>query len=434
MRSFALVCAAALALTAVLLAPVFARVDDSKVEAAAEVAVETWPAALYLTWRRDPSTTFVVHWHEREHEPEARLELFLPGGEGGEWIQHRSPLYAPFADRRVRTVELEGLVPDQTYLARLVHGEDSRHHEFRLRTLPASLERPLRIASGGDVLHRAEWMEETLRASVAAEPDFLLWGGDLAYADGRMDRVHRWHTFFGILLEHGTAPDGRLVPLVVAIGNHEVRGGFYWGQERGRGEREYDDDFRSDIAPFFYAAFAFPGHPGYAALDLNPEVSLIVLDSDHTGPVEGAQTEWLERTLAERARARHLLPVYHVPAYPSVRDFEGSTSRRIREHWVPLFERHGVRLALEHHDHALKRTPAILAGEAHPEGITYLGDGAFGVSVREVHAAEETWYLERSESVRHFWLLEVRRDAIEAKAFDAAGELLDQLSVPARSH
>jgi hypothetical protein len=60
----------------------------------------------------------------------------------------------------------------------------------------------------------------------------------------------------------------------------------------------------------------------------------------------------------------HLFPVYHVPGYPSVRAFDGATSAQVREHWAPLFERAGVRVAFENHDHAYKRTHPIRAGAA----------------------------------------------------------------------
>jgi len=88
------------------------------------------------------------------------------------------------------------------------------------------------------------------------------------------------------------------------------------------------------VAPHFYQLFAFPGHPGYNVLDIGDYLSLIILDSDHSHPIEGGQTEWLENVLLERAGGkRHLMPVYHVPAWPSHRPFDGRVSVRVRENW-----------------------------------------------------------------------------------------------------
>lgn len=75
----------------------------------------------------------------------------------------------------------------------------------------------------------------------------------------------------------------------------------------------------------------------------------------------------------------HVFPVYHVPAFPSVRSFSNQTSAAIRRNWVPLFERFGIKVAFEHHDHAYKRTVPIREEAIDPErGIVYFGDGAWG--------------------------------------------------------
>ena len=44
--------------------------------------------------------------------------------------------------------------------------------------------------------------------------------------------------------------------------------------------------------------------------------------------------------------------------WPSVRG-GGQPARNIKDHWITLFEQHGVRLAFENHDHAYKRTYPI---------------------------------------------------------------------------
>jgi hypothetical protein len=175
---------------------------------------------------------------------------------------------------------------------------------------------------------------------------------------------------------------------------------------------------------------ASPGKRGYAAIDFGDYLSIVLLNSDHTVAIGGEQTRWLEETLAERQRVPHLFPVYHVPAYPSVRAFEGAVSARVREHWVPLLERFGVRVAFENHDHAYKRTHPLRAGRQSEDGIVYLGDGAWGVGARDLirdEKGEKPWYLARAESVRHFVLvtLDGREQRFQAITHD--GRVLDEL-------
>ncbi len=331
-----------------------------------------------------------------------------------------------FSDRIVHTAEITGLEPESEHrfrLANVVEGVPSPFYKFR--TMPETAHRPIRMVVGGDVLHREEWMEQVNRQAMRFDPDFIAWGGDLAYSDGRPDRVEREYTFFRIMRDTLIAEDGRVVPVLMGIGNHEIRGGYYWGHDRGRDAYEDSDEFREEVAPYYYNLFAFPGHPGYGYLDFGDYISLIFLDSDHSGPVEGAQTEWLRDTLADRQDFTHLFPIYHVPAYPSVRSFDGGVSRRIREHWHPVFEEYGVRMAFEHHDHAYKRTVPIRGEAEHEDGIVFIGDGAWGVGERAVHDARETWYLERSESIRHLILVSIQDESVDVKMIDREGRLID---------
>lgn len=384
------------------------------------------PPALYLSWQRDPTTTMTIQWHFDEHDPSVRL-VYAPAGSDDyrEADISRHPMV--FVGRPIYTVELSGLRPDANYKFRILRDQrGASTPTLRFRTMPATAdERPIRAVVGGDVLHRFEWMARTNAEAARMDPDFIVWGGDLAYADGREDRVGRWYSFFRAMNETLILEDGRVIPVLMGIGNHEVVGGFYWGAQRGRESYENTDEYRESIAPYYYNMFAFPGHPGYDVLDFGDYMSIILLDTDHSGPVEGAQTEWLAEIIAERKGVPHIIPVYHYPAFPSVRDYFGAVPTRIREHWLPLFERYGVRIAFENHDHAYKRTVPIKAEREDPDGIVYIGDGAWGVSTREVHVAADTPYLAKSTSQRHFILLTIKGETQDLKVFNEDGRIID---------
>ncbi len=210
--------------------------------------------------------------------------------------------------------------------------------------------------------------------------------------------------------------DGRLIPVLVTIGNHEVRGGF--GQHPKK-------------APFFYSLFATPGHRGYNVLDFGRYMSLILLDSKHTHPVAGEQTDWLTRTLADRQDVPHVFAVYHVPAYPSVYHFNNWVSVKIREHWVPLFEQFGLNVAFEHHDHAYKRTHPIRADRVDPQGVLYLGGGAWAVMPRK---PRKDRYLAKIASKRHFILVRIDGQSRRFLAIDSEGQLFDEVHQSISSH
>ncbi len=351
------------------------------------------PIALFLTWQRDPTTTMTIDWHlSASEEGREVLEYRAEGADGWQEATGSSHPF-PFSDRRIMRVELTGLEPATTY--HFHFGEESR--EFKFHTMPDNAVKPIRFIAGGDTRHSKIMMENMGREAMRYDPDFIVWGGDFAYADGRNDMINNWYEWFEAIKNTLITADGRAVPILLTPGNHEVIRGYYRSHEN----YEQTDEWRERIAPYFYGLFAFPGHPGYGVLDFGDYLSLVLLDSAHSNPIYGAQTEWLEQVLAERKGRPHIMPVYHVPAYPGVRDFHVWYSKQVREQWLPLFEDAGVRVAFEHHDHAYKRTVPLRAGEVASDGIVYLGDGSWGVEPRAVRPVDDTWYLARSEQAHH---------------------------------
>lgn len=381
---------------------------------------------LLLTWKKDPATTMTIQCLEvAENEaPALSLTYWKEGAAERETVEAETVKLLEWDEECYRhRVTLENLDPDSLYRFQL--GGEGR--VFAFRTMPSELTRPIRIAVGGDTLHEREWMEAVNRQAMRYDPDFIVWGGDLAYADGLKENLPRWRLWFDVNAETLIDEDGRIVPIVVAIGNHEVRKGMFYRHE----DYEQTDEWRLKLAPYFYQLFAFPDLPGYGALDFGDYLSIIVLDTVGTNPIHGEQTEWLAQALEERSHFRHVMPVYHIPAYPSVRLPEQQVEGKfIRETWLPLFDRHeNIRVAFENHDHAYKRTPPIRGDKPDPKGIVYVGDGAWGVGVRPVHPADETWYLERSEPLRHAIIVTVDGDSLGFEVVGEEGDIIDQFRI-----
>ena len=380
------------------------------------------PAGFFLTWKDDPCTTMVVDWHVEEGAPVPELQYRRKGGQ--DWTSAKGTEGTfPYAKRRLFRGELRGLEPDTAYEFRF--GGDGRVMHFQ--TMPASLARPLRFAIGGDTMHKPEWLDKMNRVALSHHPDFVVLGGDLAYENGEAKNVKNVIEWFDGYKNTMVTPQGRVIPVIAVIGNHEVRGGFVNGvlanYLRDASPGMDNDKFRAELAPYFYALFACPGQPGYRVLDFGDYLSLVLLDSNHTNFIAGEQSAWLDKTLSKRKTRPHVFPVYHVPAYPSVRSFEDPLPALIRENWVPLFEKSGVRMAFENHDHAFKRTKPLRAGKVDESGIVYLGDGAWGVEPRETHAT--SWYLEQSASVRHCMIVTLDGQKRSVEVFDENDQKID---------
>jgi len=384
------------------------------------------PACLILTWQRDPTTTMTIDWHTAAPDadlasaPRAMLRYKRADGDSNDWNEANGESHPfPFSDRMIHRVELTSLTPSADYHFKL-EGFDRR---YSFRTMPAELTEPLVFATGGDVRHRQQWMERTNTIAMQHDPQFIVWGGDLAYANGRKENLDRWMEWCDAVMNTLITDDGRVIPIIVGIGNHEVDGGYYFRADR----YEDSDAGRARIAPYFYSLFAFPGQPGYGVLDFGNYLSIVLLDTDHANPIEGRQTRWLQSALAHRRHVSHVIPVYHVPAYPSHRPYDGRVPSNVRTHFIPLFEQHHVRIAFANHDHAYKRTHPIRNGRISPDGIVYVGDGAWGVSTRSGDSRDE-WYIDQFASVRHAIIVTLRGEEQHLLMVNEHGDIIDEYS------
>tara|TARA_R110002124_G_scaffold106139_2_gene257596 strand:+ start:5536 stop:6786 length:1251 start_codon:yes stop_codon:yes gene_type:complete len=376
------------------------------------------PSGIYLTWKEDPTSTITVDWHLKNS---ARQSLHYRKKGSENWEKSPSTvLDFPFSDRKIHRVHLSGLSADQAYEVKF--GGNEKVYYFK--TMPKDISRnPIRFAIGGDTMHDQEVMEKTNRQVLPYNPDFIIIGGDLAYANGDGKNVDRWYSWFDAVKKTLIQEDGRLIPMMLGIGNHEVKSGF--------NEKEIPEHLkiekRKESAPFYFNLFAFPGQPGYGVLEFGEYLSFLFLDSDHTNAIDGPQKEWLRRELAvqKEKETAHVMAVYHVPAYPSARSFTGTTQTKIREHWVPLFEKSSMKLAFENHDHAYKRTYPIKNNNVDEDGIVYIGDGSWGTRPRTVHDAASTWYLETSQSVRAFTLVTLQGSTYNIITVDEDGKIID---------
>lgn len=370
--------------------------------------------ALYLTWQNDPTTTMTIQWLSDCNSQLNTIEIKKQGEQ--EWKKAQGSHAAlPYkAPHLVHTVEATGLEPDSVYVFRLPN--DPQEHLFR--TMPKDLAKPLQFAVGGDAYHDNGLPFEEMTKQVASKaPRFVLLGGDIAYSvkDKRQgdDKFERWLAFLQAWTKHMKAPDGCIIPILAAIGNHEVMG--YYGET-------------PEQAKFFYALFACPGPQGYKQLLFGKYLSICILDSNHTHPIGGEQTAWLADAMRKSYSLTHRFAIYHVPAYPSVRYFRMKESCAIRRHWVPLFERYSLHAAFENHEHAYKRTFELINDSEHPGGVVYIGDGSWGVKPRIPKKAGRTTYLAKTQSCRQFVLVEISNEKRSYQAITDAGEVIDTYS------
>jgi hypothetical protein len=366
------------------------------------------PNTLFLTWQRDPTTTMTVQWIGAVGET-ADTKVTYTALKSDRW-QVEPPTTKPYPDTdlKVFRAELTDLSPGTDYQFRI----GKKSPTYRFRTMPAKATDAIHFISGGDCGVNPHAVANNTQAA-RQDPMFAVIGGDLGYDNGKS--VETSLAFLRNYSKHMIGRDGRLIPMVACIGNHEVDGGYAKPRTK---------------APFFYALFdgLYP-ETGFATLDFGDYLSLVLLDTGHTSAIGGDQADWLEKTLKARAEHPNVFVVNHVPAYPSYRKMEGTDGKKgtgedNRKHWVPLFEKYRVPVVLEHHDHTFKRTKPLLDGLADDNGVLYLGDGSWG-RLRTPKDPEKLPYLAKSSRDYHLSLHRIQGQERFHLALDENGRVMD---------
>jgi hypothetical protein len=365
------------------------------------------PASLFLTWRKDPTTTMTVQWVAPDTTEDTTIH-YVPFD--GEVWQAGKTVTKPFpnTDLKVHRCELTGLRAGTEYIFQI--GKSSP--VYRFRTMPAKATDTFQFVSGGDSGIGLHAIGTNINAA-RQEPYFALIAGDLAYDNGKSPKT--FLAFLENYSRHMVDPKGRLIPMLSCLGNHEVAGGY-------KAKREDAPQFLS----VFDGIFA---ETTYGVVDIGDYLSLVLLDTGHIAPIAGEQTEWLGRALAERQERRHLIVANHVPAYPSVRNPQGpdgkfGTGEANRLHWCPLFEKFNVDVVLEHHDHAFKRTHPLADGLKDKYGVVYLGDGSWG-KIRAPKKPEVRPYLAAVSEAYHVTVHRLEGDQRFHVALEESGKVAD---------
>ena len=182
----------------------------------------------------------------------------------------------------------------------------------------------------------------------------------------------------------------------------------------------------------FFTLFAFPEKRMYRAIDFGNYLSLMILDTGHTCPIQGLQTQLLQESLAARELVPYKMAAYHVGAFPSFYSYKAAAPELLRKEWVPVFEKYQINFAFEHHNHAYKRTHPIKEEKIDATGVVYLGDGAWGVVARKPQ--KKLWYIAKSEQSNCFCLVTLEKEKGKVESFNNKGKIIDTVSTFPKKH
>ncbi|HTY48479.1 MAG TPA: metallophosphoesterase family protein [Steroidobacteraceae bacterium] len=339
------------------------------------------PEQVHLTFGDDPSRTVFVSWASpaRARNPRVLLEA---GTGAPASIHARERTYTDGMNAQMvftYHARLDGLTADRSYRYSVTADNSRTAFSGSFRTAPRD-RAAFRWTSFGDLATPVTtWALSSPQSRHAVDaverfqPLFHLMNGDLCYANLNPHAQPAVWADFGNNVQRSAG----LRPWMPCPGNHEIEfGNGAQGLDAYLTRYSLPDNgtrfpgcwyrFRVGSALFISLAAddvvyqnsgAF--HAGPAPLTpaagppIAPGASIYV-----RGYSGGAQTRWLEQTLAAASRDRDIdwiVVQMHQDALSSSRNGNGS-DKGIRESWLPLFDRYGVDLVLCGHDHDYERS------------------------------------------------------------------------------
>lgn len=348
------------------------------------------PCYVYLTLPEDSAHNVFVNCHTSPSQPTVNLHYgLLP--DQLTWVATMKPFQLEGLEskgnRLVHSMLLANLTANTAYYFSLeyYHGVMTPVQWFQ--TLPETgTELPVVFISGGDAGNTPQAYTMTQRAG-EQNPLVAFVGGDIAYDDALPSCYQAWDLFLSQWAAYMTSSNGRLVPMVLTVGNHDV----------GQDSQSYRNVTIGPAGPMYFSYF-----PQHFARDLQgnvvydvPEIAsrksyfyhhlgsavMLSLDSAYVVSMDGEQLVWLEATLEALAPTYPVRFVtYHVPLYPSSPSLDLSivpVALGIK-YWVPIFDQYSVMTVFENHVHSFKRTNPLSCSLSSPAGTVYVGDGQWG--------------------------------------------------------
>ncbi len=379
----------------------------SKVFSAAD---DPAPERIFLTLTAQPATSQAVSWRARPTDSTLQAEIVVaPAG----------PIKEETATRVKATVErvtygggqtvldagvtFEDLQPSTLYAYRV--GDGKIWSEWNLFRTADDRPSPFRFLYIGDQQNdiKSQW-SRVIREAVLKAPDarFIANAGDLVN-DPLKDRL--WYEWY-----NGAGWIYRTIPSFLIPGNHDM--------SRDAVNKTWRPQFvlpRNGPADQQELAY-YVDYQGVRLISVN--------GSDYS---DAAQLKWLENVLADNPCAWTIV-VTHQPLYSTGGNRDSSERRNLL---MPLYDKYGVDLVLQGHDHTYGRTPKIRAGQIvkpNEPGVVYT-TSVSGPKMYKLNRASRPFMARMAGNIQLFQVVSITHAALDYDAYTANDELFDSFTL-----
>ena len=332
------------------------------------------PLNIHLSWLQNPRDTVTVHWETGKWLAGYTPTVEYGTEEGSLTGKYGSTSYLyNLSDSEQHEVELTGLAPGTTYNYRCGSPGYGWSDTLSFRTPPAE-GKGFSFCAVGDTRSASDKTEDVsewgkiAEAAAQEDPLFTAFLGDFIFLGFLEWMWPAWFEAAQPLLEEGV--------LMSCHGNHE------------------------EYAMAYFERFSFPANERWYSFDVSG-VHFVCLDTglmDYAEyPLLREQSPWLEEDLKKAAEGGTdwTIVFLHRPAYSAGEGY-GDQPDIVAE-WVPIFDKYGVDLVLESHEHFYQRSFPLERGQVvdnspdyyeNPGGTVYLLQGCGGAHLTQPEEAD----------------------------------------------
>lgn len=371
------------------------------------------PDRVVLTWSEDPTTTQSVTW---------RTDVSVKWGVAEIALAEASPDFRMHTDTVLAKTELlvtnnnaahfhsatfTGLEPETKYVYRV--GYDRHWSEWFHFETASEKGKPFSFLYFGDAQNEIKSMwSRCIREAYSTLPniDFMIHAGDLVNDPNNDAEWGEWFYAGGWI--YGMKPS------LATPGNHE-----YSSPTEAEPQRM--------LTPLWGASFTFPQNGPEALsetvyyMDYQDTrfISLNTMAMYADSTTIHKQMEWLDDVL--RNNPNHwTIVTHHHPVYSTAHNRDNPAVRKALQ---PLYEKYGVDLVLQGHDHSYGRGHNLAYGEIHhDQGPVYV----VSVSGPKMYKLDFSEWMERiGSNVQLYQIIQIDGKRLDYKAYTATGELYD---------
>ena len=371
------------------------------------------PDRIMLTWEKEPYHSQSVSWRTSVSVEQgyAQIRLATPAPDLEEGVTvYTADSEVLLTDKnaaRFHSVTFSDLLPSTAYAYRV--GDSTLWSEWFHFTTADAGNSPFSFIYFGDAQNdlKSRW-SRTIRGAYSKMPkaDFLLHAGDLV---NRANSDHEWGEWF-----YAGGWIYGMMPSVATPGNHE------YARDENRNRR---------LSTHWRPTFRFPmnGPAGFEETVYYMDYQgarIISLNSTAFGFGDSAATvqlAWLEEVLSDNPNTWTILTM-HYPIYSSK---YGRDNAELREALKPVFEKYGVDLVLQGHDHTYGR-----GGENIPVGTKKqdINGPVYVVSVsgpKMYDLSMESWMKRGASNTQLYQIIHVSPEVLRFEAYTVTDELYD---------